>query len=760
MKTLAKFLYALILFFGFIISLQAQTPQGIPYQAIARNGNGEIIPNQNISLRFSIHEATANGTILYQETHNVTTNSLGMFTLNMGQGTPITGTFATINWGSGAKFTQMEMDITGGNSFVDIGTQQMMSVPYALYSANNWSTRGNAGTNKAVNFIGTTDNNFLTFKINNTKAGEIGFDNTSLGLNSMFSNTTGFVNTGIGSNALYSNTSGYYNTAIGSGSLSHSQTGFLNTAIGTTTMDHDNVGFKNTAVGASAMHSGGLNTSIGSFNTAIGANSYTENALNNSTVVGANAMVTQSNSLVLGSIAGVNGATNSTKVGIGNTAPLMKLHVTSTDSAVALLENSQALAKDVRTAQYFKAGDWYTGAIKTTGTGSQMSSLGFYTYAMTNANSLIERMTITDGGLVGIGTTSPEYPLDVNGNILIRAKDYDAGIWLNKRDNSGISAFIGNWSDNDIIIHGNSGNSHRFVFNHLSGNFGIDNLNPIVPLSFPPSIGKKISLYPGTNGDVGFGVYGNELRIHSDYSGADITFGYDTYNSPFKENVRFTGHGEVGIGTTAPDLSAKLDVTSTTQGFLPPRMTIAQRDAIVSPATGLTIYNSSINAFQVYNGTAWYSTVHYIGEHYGGGIVFYVYDNGQHGLIAAAVDQSTGIQWYNGTFMTCNASRTGINGGLTNTNCILLTQGDGSYAATTAMLYTGGGFSDWYLPSKDELNFLYHQKSVVGGFGVNSWYWSSTDYNINYACIQNFNNGNQGGSLKSDILYVRAVRAF
>ena len=107
-------------------------------------------------------------------------------------------------------------------------------------------------------------------------------------------------------------------------------------------------------------------------------------------------------------------------------------------------------------------------------------------------------------------------------------------------------------------------------------------------------------------------------------------------------------YAQVGIGTATPDASAKVDIASTTQGFLPPRMTTTQRDAIAGPATGLTIYNTTIKAFQVYNGTAWFSTVHFIGESYGGGIVFYVYDNGQHGLIAATADQSTGIQWYNG----------------------------------------------------------------------------------------------------------------
>src|SRR6185295_18828259 len=124
-----------------------------------------LIANQTISLRFSIHDGTADGTVVYSETQNATTNALGLFTVNIGQGTIVSGTFSEINWGSGSKFTQVELDVAGGTSFIDMGTQQLLSVPYALFAAtigtltnNQWTTSdSNVYNNNAGNIgIGTS----------------------------------------------------------------------------------------------------------------------------------------------------------------------------------------------------------------------------------------------------------------------------------------------------------------------------------------------------------------------------------------------------------------------------------------------------------------------------------------------------------------------------------------------------------------------------------------------------------------------------
>jgi uncharacterized protein (TIGR02145 family) len=128
-----KFLF---LFFFYLHTsdflLLAQAAQGIPYQAIARNSSGAAIANTAVKVRFSIRDSIATGPVKYQETHNPTTSALGLFSVNLGMGTVVSGSFSGINWGKNAKFLQVELDPAGGSSYTDLGTTQMMSVPYAL----------------------------------------------------------------------------------------------------------------------------------------------------------------------------------------------------------------------------------------------------------------------------------------------------------------------------------------------------------------------------------------------------------------------------------------------------------------------------------------------------------------------------------------------------------------------------------------------------------------------------------------------------
>jgi len=117
-----------------VVSIYAQPPQAFKYQAVVRGNTGEILQNQEVGIRISIHDITAGGTIVYQETFTDTTNQFGLVNLEIGTGTPTIGTFTGIDWGSDSKFIETEIDPTGSTSYVSIGTSELLAVPYALYS--------------------------------------------------------------------------------------------------------------------------------------------------------------------------------------------------------------------------------------------------------------------------------------------------------------------------------------------------------------------------------------------------------------------------------------------------------------------------------------------------------------------------------------------------------------------------------------------------------------------------------------------------
>ncbi len=123
------------------ITVIAQSPQAFKYQAVARDNTGNALANQNVKFRIGILQGSASGTLVYSETHLVTTNQFGLANMEIGNGTVISGVFADIDWGANISFLQIEMDETGSGSFYELmGTSQLLSVPYSLYSGSTGDT--------------------------------------------------------------------------------------------------------------------------------------------------------------------------------------------------------------------------------------------------------------------------------------------------------------------------------------------------------------------------------------------------------------------------------------------------------------------------------------------------------------------------------------------------------------------------------------------------------------------------------------------
>jgi large repetitive protein len=114
--------------------LAAQVPQAFDFQAVARDASGNVLSAQPVSVRLSVHSGTAGGVIVYQETHAVTTNAFGLFSVAVGQGSTVQGVFADVSWGSASHYLQVELDASGGSNYMDMGTTQLLSVPYALHA--------------------------------------------------------------------------------------------------------------------------------------------------------------------------------------------------------------------------------------------------------------------------------------------------------------------------------------------------------------------------------------------------------------------------------------------------------------------------------------------------------------------------------------------------------------------------------------------------------------------------------------------------
>ena len=152
-----KKIYSIIAGLLLTASVCAQAPQKMSYQAVIRNSSNALITSTPVGMQISILQGSSTGTPVYVETQTPSTNANGLVSLEIGTGIIISGTFSTINWATGPYFIKTETDPTGGTAYTIAGTNELMSVPYALFSANG--TPGATGPQGPIGLTGAAGTN-------------------------------------------------------------------------------------------------------------------------------------------------------------------------------------------------------------------------------------------------------------------------------------------------------------------------------------------------------------------------------------------------------------------------------------------------------------------------------------------------------------------------------------------------------------------------------------------------------------------------
>ncbi|UGS22977.1 beta strand repeat-containing protein [Flavobacterium channae] len=480
-----------------------------------------------------------------------------------------------------------------------------------------WQLNGNT-VNATTDFMGSTNNADVIFKRNNIRAGRLGDTNTSFGKSALNPATTGAINTAIGHQSLLSNTSGNYNVAVGNDALKANLTGSDNLALGSGALFSNTLGNGNTAFGNDALFSnlaaydnigigrralfsntnGSRNLAVGfealrnhingSNNAGFGNNTAIGNSLTNATAIGANASATTSNSLVLGSINGDNGATASTNVGIGTTAPNAILEVKAVNPAAPANTEGLLIPRvSVFPATNPTAAQHGMQVFLTTAVGTQQP--GFYYWDDPTTS------------WVGIGGSASGNNWALAGNTVNATTD-----------------FMGSTNDADVIFKRNNVRAGRIGIENTS--FGVDALNPASTGSRNTATGVAslssnttgtdntasgyLSLSSNTTGSQNTGIgyntqTGSATNVLTNTTAIGANASATTSNSLVLGSINgvngATASANVGIGTTAPNAALEVKAVNpaaptNTEGLLIPRVS-------AFPATNPTVAQHGMQVF-------------------------------------------------------------------------------------------------------------------------------------------------------------------
>ncbi|QRQ99681.1 tail fiber domain-containing protein [Dyadobacter sandarakinus] len=455
MKAFTSFIFLLIL----AIRLHAQAPEQFSFQGVARNAGGQVVANATVAIRLSILKNTAFGEVVYRETHKPLTSSGGAFTLIVGTGTADHGQFSDIDWKAASWFLHVEADPAGGAAFVDLGTTQFLSVPYAIFSNQS---------NQAVH-ASTADKALQADKATNA-------DKAALADKAMHADSSKEATHAVSADKFQDDKlivlKGNYSQgeSLGAGPVGSAliwypkKAAFRAGVIDNGAWDDGNVGQGSSALGLNTKASGEFSTALGGLSVASGADAVAMGkssiASGDFSLAGGTASEAKGQAAVAFGYQSMASKTGSVALGINANS--------AADYAVALGhlsraygENSISIGHDLYAKSEHGIAMGQFNDDQDNPSDVQPLRRLFQLGNGTAYNKRSNALTILQNGNVGLGKNAlfPQYILDIDGRPRLRHNGQTAGLYFNSSQQQP-NGFVGMYDDQALGIY--LGNAWQF----------------------------------------------------------------------------------------------------------------------------------------------------------------------------------------------------------------------------------------------------------------------------------------------------------